>query len=33
VIDLATLTKVGSVDIGQQAGGIDFWKSTPPASR
>ena len=27
VIDLMTLTKVASVDLGQQAGGIDFWKS------
>lgn len=27
VIDLKALKKVGSVDVGQQAGGIDFWKS------
>jgi DNA-binding beta-propeller fold protein YncE len=27
VIDLQTLTKVASVEVGQQAGGIDFWKS------
>jgi DNA-binding beta-propeller fold protein YncE len=27
VIDLTSLTKVASVDVGQQAGGIDFWKS------
>jgi DNA-binding beta-propeller fold protein YncE len=27
VIDLRALVKVGSVDVGQQAGGIDFWKS------
>ena len=27
VIDLASLAKVASVDVGQQAGGIDFWKS------
>jgi DNA-binding beta-propeller fold protein YncE len=27
VIDLMSLTKVASVDVGQQAGGIDFWKS------
>jgi DNA-binding beta-propeller fold protein YncE len=27
VIDLTTLAKVASVDVGQQAGGIDFWKS------
>jgi DNA-binding beta-propeller fold protein YncE len=31
VIDLRSLAKVGSVDIGQQAGGIDFWKSEPAA--
>jgi hypothetical protein len=29
VIDLRSLAKVASVDIGQQAGGIDFWKSEP----
>jgi DNA-binding beta-propeller fold protein YncE len=29
VIDLTTLAKVASVDVGQQAGGIDFWKSVP----
>jgi hypothetical protein len=29
VIDLVALTKVASVDVGQQAGGIDFWKSEP----
>jgi DNA-binding beta-propeller fold protein YncE len=27
VIDLRTLARVASVDVGQQAGGIDFWKS------
>jgi YVTN family beta-propeller protein len=27
VIDLVALRKVASVDVGQQAGGIDFWKS------
>jgi DNA-binding beta-propeller fold protein YncE len=27
VIDLTSLTKVASVDVGQQAGGIDFWKT------
>ena len=27
VVDLTTLTKVASVEVGQQAGGIDFWKS------
>jgi DNA-binding beta-propeller fold protein YncE len=26
IIDLASLQKVASVDVGQQAGGIDFWK-------
>ena len=30
VIDLSTLAKVASVDVGQQAGGIAFWKSAPP---
>ena len=29
IIDLAALQKVASVDVGQQAGGIDFWKSEP----
>jgi DNA-binding beta-propeller fold protein YncE len=29
IIDLTTLAKVASVDVGQQAGGIDFWKSEP----
>jgi DNA-binding beta-propeller fold protein YncE len=29
VIDLATLQKVASVDVGQQAGGIDFLRSEP----
>jgi DNA-binding beta-propeller fold protein YncE len=29
VIDLVALKKVASVDVGQQAGGIDFWKSEP----
>ena len=29
VIDLRALTRVASVDLGQQAGGIDFWKSEP----
>ena len=31
VIDLRTLARVASVDVGQQAGGIDFWKSETPA--
>jgi DNA-binding beta-propeller fold protein YncE len=26
IIDLTTMQKVASVDVGQQAGGIDFWK-------
>lgn len=30
VIDLRALQKVATVDIGQQAGGIDFWKAVPP---
>ena len=29
VIDLRTLERVASVDVGQQAGGIDFWKTEP----
>jgi DNA-binding beta-propeller fold protein YncE len=29
VIDLVALKKVASVDVGQQAGGIDFWKRAP----
>jgi DNA-binding beta-propeller fold protein YncE len=29
IIDLTTLQKVASVDVGQQAGGIDFWKKVP----
>ena len=29
VIDLTTFTKVASVDVGQQAGGIDFLRSEP----
>jgi len=30
VIDLRALARVASVDVGQQAGGIDFWKSVAP---
>jgi DNA-binding beta-propeller fold protein YncE len=30
VIDLRALARVASVDLGQQAGGIDFWKSEAP---
>jgi DNA-binding beta-propeller fold protein YncE len=29
IIDLTSLLKVASVDVGQQAGGIDFWKIVP----
>jgi DNA-binding beta-propeller fold protein YncE len=31
VIDLGALRRVASVDVGQQAGGIDFWKTEAPA--
>ena len=31
VIDLRSLTRVASVDVGQQAGGIAFWKTEPAA--
>lgn len=30
VIDLRALVRVASVDVGQQAGGIDFWKTEAP---
>ncbi len=30
VIDLHGLSRVASVDLGQQAGGIDFWKAEAP---
>jgi DNA-binding beta-propeller fold protein YncE len=30
VIDLRSLAKVATIDVGQQAGGIDFWKTTAP---
>lgn len=30
VIDLASLTRVASIDVGAQAGGIDFWRSEAP---
>jgi hypothetical protein len=30
VIDLIALKKVASVDVGQQAGGIDFLRSEVP---
>lgn len=29
VIDLRALKKVAAIDVGQQAGGIDFWKVAP----
>jgi DNA-binding beta-propeller fold protein YncE len=29
IIDLETMAKVASVDVGPQAGGIDFWKTVP----
>jgi DNA-binding beta-propeller fold protein YncE len=29
IIDLRALTTVATVDVGQMAGGIDFWKSEP----
>jgi len=33
VYDLRSLTRVGSVDVGQQAGGIAFWKMEAAATR
>ncbi len=30
VIDLRSLARVASIDVGQQAGGIEFWKITAP---
>jgi hypothetical protein len=32
VIDLGALTSVATVDVGQQAGGIDFLRSEPAKS-
>ena len=29
IIDLTSMTKVASVNVGQQAGGIDVWKVVP----
>jgi DNA-binding beta-propeller fold protein YncE len=29
VIDLRAMKTVASIDVGQQAGGIDFWKVAP----
>ena len=31
VVDLRSLAKVATIDVGQQAGGIDVWKITPPS--
>jgi DNA-binding beta-propeller fold protein YncE len=31
VIDLAALTSVAQVDVGQMAGGVDFWKMESPS--
>jgi len=33
VIDLRALRTVATVDVGQQAGGIDFWKTEPSVGR
>jgi DNA-binding beta-propeller fold protein YncE len=33
VIDLVALAKVASVDVGQQAGGIDFLRSESPRAK
>jgi len=30
VIDLNSLTNAGTLDVPQQAAGIDFWKTEPP---
>ncbi|MEO8029462.1 MAG: YncE family protein [Gemmatimonadota bacterium] len=30
IIDLNALSRIASVDVGQQAGGIDFWKTDSP---
>jgi DNA-binding beta-propeller fold protein YncE len=30
ILDLRTVQMVGSVEVGQQAGGIAFWKMSPP---
>jgi DNA-binding beta-propeller fold protein YncE len=32
IIDLRSLSRVAAVDVGQMAGGIDFWKSEPVTS-
>ena len=31
IYDLQALTRVADVPVGQQAGGIAFWKMEPPA--
>ncbi len=31
VVDLRAMARVASADVGQQAGGIDFWKMVPVA--
>jgi DNA-binding beta-propeller fold protein YncE len=33
VFDLRALVRVASVDVGQQAGGIDFWRTEAPAAK
>ena len=33
IVDLTALRTVASVDVGQMAGGIDFWKMEPPVSK
>jgi DNA-binding beta-propeller fold protein YncE len=33
IYDLRTFSRVGSVNVGQQAGGITFWKMGPAATR
>jgi hypothetical protein len=33
VYDLRSLTRVASADVGQQAGGIAFWRMAMPAVR
>jgi DNA-binding beta-propeller fold protein YncE len=33
ILDLAALQKIATVDVGQQAGGIDFWKTETAGTR
>ena len=33
VIDLATRTRVASIDVGQMAGGIDMWRMSSSTTR